>query len=113
MSEQSFKPQDVKRARFLLEFIEESEQIMKNLQIPKKTLELEKLTFLRGLLNNPRCSRKRREETDGKINEAKKELDTLKDRSRTINNELEIFKRTYSSLPERLRNLAEKTPLQS
>lgn len=105
-----FTPKDIKKARFLIEFIKESEEILENLGLSQKHLELEKLTFLRTLLNNPSCTRKRRDEVDEQIQEAKQQFDDLKAQARTINNELEIFKRTYMALPEKLRDLAKNIP---
>jgi len=97
-----FKPEDVKKARFLYDFINETELFIANLEIPRKVFELEKLQYLRLLLDNPRCSRKRRDEVDEMLKQRKEELDGLKDQSRSFNNELEIFRKLFQALPEAL-----------
>ncbi|MBN2383354.1 hypothetical protein JXQ70_10765 [bacterium] len=111
MTEQpKFKSEDVKRARFLYEFIQETETAIKNLEIPRKTFEYEKLVFLRRLLDNPRCSRKRRDDVDELIRQTNIELDNLKDQSRSYNNELEVFTKMFAGLPDELQQIASSTP---
>ena len=107
----SFKPEDVKKARFIREFIEETEMALRNLELPKKNYLFEKMIFHRHLLENPRCSRKRREDVEENIKAAKEEMNFLRDQARAYNNELEVYQRMYVSLPEALRNLVEKMPL--